>query len=84
MSSTGFHEAEHHLEPPTRDMHRAIVSLMEELEAIEVLPPEALPWTNDGVSRRQRRMMDRGIGRGISRTDSSRCTSNVTIWVRDG
>lgn len=57
---------------------------VEELEAIEVLPPEALPWTNDGVSRRQRRMMDRGIGRGISRTDSSRCTSNVTIWVRDG
>ena len=35
MSSTGFHEAEQHLAPTTRDMHRAIVSLMEELEAVD-------------------------------------------------
>jgi hypothetical protein len=35
MSSIGFHEAEEHLGPATRDMHRAIVSLMEELEAID-------------------------------------------------
>ena len=35
MSSTSFHEAEEHLAPATRDMHRAIVSLMEELEAID-------------------------------------------------
>jgi hypothetical protein len=33
--STTFHEAEEHLAPKTRDMHRAIVSLMEELEAID-------------------------------------------------
>jgi ferritin-like protein len=33
--STTFHEAEDHLSPATRDMHRAIVSLMEELEAID-------------------------------------------------
>jgi ferritin-like protein len=33
--STTFHEAEEHLSPRTRDMHRAIVSLMEELEAID-------------------------------------------------
>jgi ferritin-like protein len=33
--STTFHEAEEHLAPQTRDMHRAIVSLMEELEAID-------------------------------------------------
>lgn len=33
--STTFHEAEEHLTPATRDMHRAIVSLMEELEAID-------------------------------------------------
>jgi len=35
MSSTGFHEAIDELSTETRDMHRAIVSLMEELEAID-------------------------------------------------
>lgn len=35
QGSTTFHEAEDHLTPATRDMHRAIVSLMEELEAID-------------------------------------------------
>src|SRR5215510_7398778 len=34
-SSASFHEAEGALTPETRDMHRAIVSLMEELEAID-------------------------------------------------
>jgi ferritin-like protein len=34
-SSAGFHEAEGALSPATKDMHRAIVSLMEELEAID-------------------------------------------------
>ena len=34
-SSAGFHEAEEALSPTTKDMHRAIVSLMEELEAID-------------------------------------------------
>jgi len=33
--STTFHEAEEQLAPQTRDMHRAIVSLMEELEAVD-------------------------------------------------
>ena len=33
--STTFHEAEEHLSPRTRDLHRALVSLMEELEAID-------------------------------------------------
>ncbi|MGH7279585.1 MAG: encapsulin-associated ferritin-like protein [Candidatus Rokuibacteriota bacterium] len=35
QGSTTFHEAEERLKPATRDMHRAIVSLMEELEAID-------------------------------------------------
>ena len=35
MASEGLHEAEGILKPATRDMHRAIVSLMEELEAID-------------------------------------------------
>ena len=35
MSSVGYHEAAGDLSDETRDMHRAIVSLMEELEAID-------------------------------------------------
>jgi ferritin-like protein len=34
-ASAGFHEAEDKLRPETRDRHRAIVSLMEELEAVD-------------------------------------------------
>lgn len=35
MSSVGYHEPVDELSVQTRDMHRAIVSLMEELEAID-------------------------------------------------
>ncbi len=35
QGSTTFHEAEACLAPTTRDLHRAVVSLMEELEAID-------------------------------------------------
>ena len=35
MSSVGYHEPIEELSSETRDMHRAIVSLMEELEAID-------------------------------------------------
>jgi ferritin-like protein len=34
-SSAGFHESEEHLTPQTRDLHRAVISLMEELEAVD-------------------------------------------------
>lgn len=35
MASEGLHEAAQELTPLTRDLHRAITSLMEELEAID-------------------------------------------------
>ena len=35
MSSIGFHEDSADLSVETKDMHRAIVSLMEELEAVD-------------------------------------------------
>ena len=35
MSSAGYHEPLEELSDETRDMHRAIVSLMEELEAVD-------------------------------------------------
>jgi ferritin-like protein len=34
-SSAGFHESEQNLSPRTRDLHRALASLQEELEAID-------------------------------------------------
>ncbi|MBT3147372.1 ferritin-like domain-containing protein [Neptunomonas phycophila] len=35
MSSEGYHEPVSELSDETRDMHRAVVSLMEELEAVD-------------------------------------------------
>ncbi len=35
MASEGFHEASDQLSDETKDMHRAILSLMEELEAVD-------------------------------------------------
>ena len=35
MANEGFHEQINELSKETRDMHRAIVSLMEELEAVD-------------------------------------------------
>ncbi|MGO8756467.1 MAG: encapsulin-associated ferritin-like protein [Gallionellaceae bacterium] len=35
MSHEGYHEAIEQLSAETRDMHRAIISLMEELEAVD-------------------------------------------------
>ena len=35
MASEGLHESEQKLKPATIDHHRAIVSLMEELEAVD-------------------------------------------------
>ncbi len=35
MSSIGYHESVEELSAETRDMHRALVSLMEELEAVD-------------------------------------------------
>jgi hypothetical protein len=35
MSSVGYHEPVEELSVETRDMHRAVVSLMEELEAVD-------------------------------------------------
>jgi len=35
MANEGYHEPVAELKPETRDMHRAIVSLMEELEAVD-------------------------------------------------
>jgi ferritin-like protein len=46
MSSVGYHEPVEELSAETRDMHRAIVSLMEELEAIDWYNQRANACTN--------------------------------------
>jgi ferritin-like protein len=50
QGSTTFHESEERLAPRTRDMHRAIVSLMEELEAIDWYQ-QRMDATEDGELR---------------------------------
>ena len=49
-SSSTFHEAEAHLTPATRDMHRALASLMEELEAVDWYQ-QRIDATDDGELR---------------------------------
>ena len=50
MSSVSLHEPEERLAPATRDMHRAIVSLMEELEAVDWYQ-QRMDATQDGELR---------------------------------
>jgi ferritin-like protein len=47
--SQGFHEAEEHLTPLTRDMHRALVSLQEELEAVDWYRQRADACQDEGL-----------------------------------
>ena len=50
MSSVSLHEPEERLAPATRDMHRAIASLMEELEAVDWYQ-QRMDATQDGELR---------------------------------
>ena len=50
QGSTAFHESEERLSSATRDMHRAIVSLMEELEAVDWYQ-QRMDATDDGELR---------------------------------
>jgi len=49
-NSVGYHEAEAHLAPETLDMHRALTSLQEELEAIDWYQ-QRIDATGDGELR---------------------------------
>jgi ferritin-like protein len=49
MASEGFHESTQDLTPQTRDLHRAIVSLMEELEAIDWYQQRVDATTDDAL-----------------------------------
>ena len=62
MSSVGYHEPIEELSSETRDMHRAIVSLMEELEAADWYNQrvDACKDLTDRISFRSARKRHRG------------------------
>ncbi|WP_394842878.1 ferritin-like domain-containing protein [Pendulispora brunnea] len=49
MSSESLHEPEDRLSEPTKNMHRAIVSLIEELEAVDWYQQRAEAATDDAL-----------------------------------
>ena len=69
MASIGFHESEDKLSAATLDMHRAIVSLMEELEAVTGTTSAAMPalTRNSGAS---------SSTTGMKKKSTLQCSSN--------
>ena len=51
MSSVGYHEPIEELSDEVRDMHRAIVSLMEELEAVDWYNQRAAACKDPGLKK---------------------------------
>ena len=49
MANEGYHEPVEELSEETRDMHRAIISLMEELEAVDWYNQRVDACTNDDL-----------------------------------
>ena len=68
MANEGYHEPVSELSDETRDMHRAIVSLMEELEAVD--------WYNQRVDGFAGAIPP---STGNSRISSSRKSRSLTI-----
>ncbi len=72
MSSVGYHEPVSEMSDETRDMHRAIVSLMEELEAVD--------WYN----QRADACKDRGLKAILehNRDEEKEHAAMVLEWIR--
>lgn len=72
MSSVGYHEPVSELSDEVRDMHRAIVSLMEELEAVD--------WYN----QRADACKDRGLKAILehNRDEEKEHAAMVLEWIR--
>ena len=72
MSSIGYHEPVNELSAETRDMHRALVSLMEELEAVD--------WYNQRVDA----CLDPGLRAIIehNRDEEKEHAAMLLEWVR--
>lgn len=72
MSSVGYHEPVEELSTQTRDMHRAIVSLMEELEAID--------WYNQRVNACKDQSLKAILQH--NRDEEKEHASMVLEWIR--
>ncbi len=72
MSNEGYHEPVAELSEQTRDMHRAIVSLMEELEAVD--------WYNQRVDACQDAELKRILEH--NRDEEKEHAAMVLEWIR--
>lgn len=72
MSNEGYHEPVEELSVATRDMHRAIVSLMEELEAVD--------WYNQRVDACQDPELKRILEH--NRDEEKEHAAMVIEWIR--
>ena len=57
MASEGFHEQVDKLSPETMDMHRAITSLMEELEAVDRILQKVHDSGMNSLTRAERKLL---------------------------
>lgn len=72
MASEGFHEPLEDLSEATRDMHRAIMSLMEELEAVD--------WYNQRVDACKDEMLKKILEH--NRDEEKEHAAMVLEWIR--
>lgn len=72
MSNEGYHEPIQELSDKTRDMHRAIVSLMEELEAVD--------WYNQRVDACKDENLKAILAH--NRDEEKEHASMVLEWIR--
>jgi ferritin-like protein len=72
MSSVGYHEPVEELSDETRDMHRAVVSLMEELEAAD--------WYNQRIDACKDRELAAILAH--NRDEEKEHAAMVLEWIR--
>jgi uncharacterized protein len=72
MANEGYHEPVEQLSEQTKDMHRAIVSLMEELEAVD--------WYNQRVDACQDQELKAILAH--NRDEEKEHTAMVLEWIR--
>ena len=72
MANEGYHEAQEDLTQETKDMHKAIVSLMEELEAID--------WYNQRVDACQNTELSAILAH--NRDEEKEHAAMVLEWIR--
>ncbi|MDF2367740.1 encapsulin-associated ferritin-like protein [Sneathiella sp.] len=72
MASEGYHESVEELSDETRDMHRAIVSLMEELEAVD--------WYNQRVDACKDEELKKILAH--NRDEEKEHAAMVLEWIR--